>query len=159
MRGWGTCGTVRKSFTWTVALHALSLDTLGITNFNRAFTLAIALLTLTIPNFSLTFAISTFAVFLAFSITVSVTVTTIIGVVIGPGTGGGDYSGYGCWGCWGTGWTNRSGTHRWVRWWVRGETLSCSMKFCPQTRKLVLVLLTNFSMLRFQFIKGLADDV
>jgi hypothetical protein len=122
-------------FTWTLTLHTLSLDALRVTNFNRAVTLAIALLTLTIPNFPLALAISTFAVFLAFpiSVSVSVSVTTIIGVAVGPRTCGREYSGYGCWGGRRTGWTNRSGTNSWVRWRVCGDTLAGSMKFRPQT--------------------------
>lgn len=106
MRGWGTCGVVRKVFTWTVTLHTLGLDALRLTNFNRAFTVAIALLTITITNFPLTVTICTFAVFFPFSIAVSVSVTTVVRVVVGPGTCGGKYSGHGCWGSRRTGWTN-----------------------------------------------------
>lgn len=133
MRGRGTCAAGRKVFTWTVPLHTLGLDALRVTNFDRAFTLAITLLTLTIPDFPLTFAIGTFAVFLALSITVSVSVTTIIGVAVGRGTRSRDNSGYGCRGCGRTGWTDRSRTHGWVRWRVCRDTLPGSMKFCSQT--------------------------
>lgn len=95
-------------FTWTITLHSLRLDALRVTNFNRAFTLTIALLTFTIPNFPLPFAIDTFAVFLSLSIavSVSVSVTTVIGVVVGRGTCGGEDSRYGCWGRRMSGWTN-----------------------------------------------------
>ena len=141
-------------FTWTVTLHALRLDALRVTNFNRAFTLAIALLTLTIPDFTLTFAIGAFAVFLPLSITVSVSVTTIIWFAVGPGTCGGEYTRYGCWWCRWTRWTNGR-----VGWRICGDTLAGSMKFGTQPRKFFFVLLSYFSVLRFQLIKRLADDI
>lgn len=141
-------------FTWTVTLHTLRFDALWVTDFNRAFTLAIALLTFTIPDVSLTLAIGAFAVFLSFPIAVPVSVTTIIGVVVGPGTCGGDYARYGCRGCRWTGWTDGR-----VRWRICGDALTGSMKFGTQTRKFFFILLSYFPMLGFKLVKRLADDV
>ena len=159
MRGRRTDEGLMEMFTWTVTLHTLRLDAFRITNFDGAVTLAITRLTLTIPNLSFTFAISAFTVFVPFSIAVSVSVTRIIGIVVGPGTGSGEYTRDGCWGCRRTGWAYGSGTDSRVGRRICRDTLASGMKFGTQPREFFFVLLSYFSMLGFELIKGLADNV